>query len=146
MGRSSGSSGNTRARPACASSSGRSRACSARPPSRWWRDGRRPSRSRRRTSRSSPASPKSRARWRDGRRHDGGITGGPRRGGGTRRAGGRKGNRRGGGGAGVRPVLGPARNGGDIGEVPEGVKRLLDIKPVETIDEVLELALLEPHP
>jgi len=71
MGRSSGSSGNTRARPACASSSGRSRACSARPPSRWWRDGRRPSRSRRRTSRSSPASPKSRARWRDGRPRSG---------------------------------------------------------------------------
>jgi len=31
-------------------------------------------------------------------------------------------------------------------DVPDEVKQLLQIKPVETIDEVLELALLEPHP
>jgi predicted ATP-dependent protease len=29
--------------------------------------------------------------------------------------------------------------------VPDEVKKLLEIKPVETIDEVLELALLEPR-
>src|SRR5207247_9999972 len=48
--------------------------------------------------------------------------------------------------AGVRTVLVPARNQNDIVDVPDEVKQLLDIKPVETIDEVLELALLEPHP
>ena len=31
-------------------------------------------------------------------------------------------------------------------ELERTVRELLDIKPVETIDEVLELALLEPHP
>jgi predicted ATP-dependent protease len=31
-------------------------------------------------------------------------------------------------------------------EVPEEVKQLLQITPVETIDEVLDLALLEPRP
>jgi len=40
-------------------------------------------------------------------------------------------------------VLVPARNQSDIVEVPDEVKKLLEIKPVETIDEVLELALLE---
>jgi len=48
--------------------------------------------------------------------------------------------------AGVKTVLVPARNRSDIVDVPDEVKQLLDIKPVETIDEVLELALLEPHP
>src|SRR3989454_216184 len=48
--------------------------------------------------------------------------------------------------AGVKTVLVPARNQSDIVDVPDEVKQLLDIKPVETIDEVLELALLEPHP
>jgi ATP-dependent Lon protease len=48
--------------------------------------------------------------------------------------------------AGVKTVLVPARNQNDIIDVPDEVKQLLDIKPVETIDEVLELALLEPHP
>jgi ATP-dependent Lon protease len=47
--------------------------------------------------------------------------------------------------AGVRTVLVPARNRSDIIEVPDEVKQLLDIKPVDTIDEVLELALLEPR-
>jgi len=47
--------------------------------------------------------------------------------------------------AGVKTVLVPARNQSDVVEVPDEVKKLLDIKPVETIDEVLELALLEPR-
>src|SRR5216117_602598 len=46
--------------------------------------------------------------------------------------------------AGVKTVLVPARNQSDIVEVPDEVKKLLDIKQVETIDEVLDLALLEP--
>src|SRR5207249_1572735 len=44
---------------------------------------------------------------------------------------------------GVKTVLVPARNQSDIVDAPDEVKQLLDIKPVETIDEVLELALLE---
>ncbi len=48
--------------------------------------------------------------------------------------------------AGVKTVLVPARNQNDIVEVPDEVKQLLEIRPVETIDEVLELALLDPHP
>ena len=46
--------------------------------------------------------------------------------------------------AGVRRVLVPARNQGDIVEIPEEVKQLIDIDPVDNIDEVLELALLRP--
>src|SRR5438094_3748803 len=45
--------------------------------------------------------------------------------------------------AGLKTVLVPARNQSDIVEVPDEVKQLLEIKPVETIDEVLEQALLE---
>src|SRR2546423_4137351 len=48
--------------------------------------------------------------------------------------------------AGVTTVLVPARNQSDIVEVPEEVKQLLEIKTVETIDEVLDFALLEPRP
>src|SRR6266513_631112 len=48
--------------------------------------------------------------------------------------------------AGVKTVLVPARNQSDIVEVPDEVKQLLEITPVETIDEVLALALLEPRP
>jgi len=48
--------------------------------------------------------------------------------------------------AGVKKVLVPARNQSDIVDVPDEVKQLLEIKPVETIDEVLDLALLEPRP
>ena len=48
--------------------------------------------------------------------------------------------------AGVKTVLVPARNQSDIVEVPDEVKQLLQITPVETIDEVLDLALLEPRP
>jgi ATP-dependent Lon protease len=47
--------------------------------------------------------------------------------------------------AGVRTVLVPARNQTDIIDVPDEVKQLLEIKTVETIDDVLELALLEPR-
>jgi len=48
--------------------------------------------------------------------------------------------------AGVKKVLVPARNQSDIVDVPDEVKQLLVITPVETIDEVLDLALLEPRP
>jgi ATP-dependent Lon protease len=47
--------------------------------------------------------------------------------------------------AGVKTVLVPARNQPDIVEVPDEVKQLLEIKTVDSIDEVLELALLEPR-
>ncbi len=47
--------------------------------------------------------------------------------------------------AGVKTVLVPARNQNEIIEVPDEVKKLLEIRPVDTIDEVLELALLEPR-
>jgi len=45
--------------------------------------------------------------------------------------------------AGVTSVLVPARNKNDLIDLPEEVRKLLDIKLVETIDDVLELALLE---
>src|SRR5436853_1969363 len=48
--------------------------------------------------------------------------------------------------AGAEKGLVPARNQSDIVDVPDEVKQLLEIKAVETIDEVLELALLEPRP
>jgi ATP-dependent Lon protease len=47
--------------------------------------------------------------------------------------------------AGVKTVLVPARNQSDLVEVPDEVKKLIEIKPVETLDQVLELALLEPR-
>ncbi len=47
--------------------------------------------------------------------------------------------------AGVKTVLVPARNQNDLVEVPDEVKQLLEIKLVETIDEVLDYALLEPR-
>ena len=47
--------------------------------------------------------------------------------------------------AGTKTVLVPARNQSDIVEVPDEVKKLVDIKLVDTIDEVLALALLEPR-
>ncbi len=47
--------------------------------------------------------------------------------------------------AGLKTVLVPARNENDLVDVPEEVKKLLDIKPVETLDQVLELALLAPE-
>jgi ATP-dependent Lon protease len=48
--------------------------------------------------------------------------------------------------AGVTSVLVPARNKNDLIDLPEEVRKLLDIKLVETIDDVLELALLEGPP
>jgi ATP-dependent Lon protease len=48
--------------------------------------------------------------------------------------------------AGVTTVLVPARNRNDLLDLPEEVKRLLDIRPVETVDDVLALALLAPEP
>ncbi len=48
--------------------------------------------------------------------------------------------------AGVKTVLVPARNRGDLTEVPDEVTRLLVITPVDTIDDVLAHALLEPRP
>jgi ATP-dependent Lon protease len=47
--------------------------------------------------------------------------------------------------AGVKTVLVPARNQSDLVEVPDEVKQLIEIKTVETLDQVLELALLEPR-
>ena len=46
--------------------------------------------------------------------------------------------------AGVKTVLVPERNKNDLIDLPDEVRKLLDIKLVETIDEVLALALLEP--
>jgi ATP-dependent Lon protease len=46
--------------------------------------------------------------------------------------------------AGVTTVLVPARNKSDLVDLPDEVARLLDIRQVDTIDEVLELALLAP--
>ena len=48
--------------------------------------------------------------------------------------------------AGVRKVLVPARNHSDIVEVPDEVKQLIDIERVETLDDVLDAALLRPLP
>src|SRR3989475_598540 len=47
--------------------------------------------------------------------------------------------------AGVTRVLVPARNHSDLVEVPDEVKQLLEITPVDTLDQVLELALLDPE-
>ncbi len=47
--------------------------------------------------------------------------------------------------AGVTTVLVPARNKSDLVDLPDEVLRLLDIRQVDTIDEVLELALLAPE-
>jgi len=48
--------------------------------------------------------------------------------------------------AGVTTVLVPARNRNDLLDLPDEVKRLLDIRPVETVDDVLALALLAAEP
>jgi ATP-dependent Lon protease len=47
--------------------------------------------------------------------------------------------------AGVTRVIVPARNQSDLVEVPDEVKQLLEITPVDTLDQVLDLALLEPE-
>ena len=48
--------------------------------------------------------------------------------------------------AGVTSVLVPERNKNDLIDLPEEVRKLLDIKLEETIDDVLDLALLEAPP
>jgi len=48
--------------------------------------------------------------------------------------------------AGLKTVIVPAKNASDLVEVPEEVTTLIDIKKVETIDQVLELALLPAMP
>jgi ATP-dependent Lon protease len=47
--------------------------------------------------------------------------------------------------AGVRTVLVPERNRSDLAELPDEVRGLLDIRPVESLDEVLAVALLQPE-
>src|SRR5216110_1754865 len=48
--------------------------------------------------------------------------------------------------AGLKTVLIPERNKNDLVDLPEEVRKLLDIRLVETIDEVLALALLDAPP
>jgi ATP-dependent Lon protease len=48
--------------------------------------------------------------------------------------------------AGIRQVILPRRNEADLEEVPEEIRRDLDIRLVSRVDEVLELALSEPLP
>ncbi len=48
--------------------------------------------------------------------------------------------------AGVTSVLVPERNKNDLIDLPEEVRKLLDIRLVETIDDVLALALLDAPP
>jgi ATP-dependent Lon protease len=47
--------------------------------------------------------------------------------------------------AGVKTVLIPSRNKAEMEEVPAEVTQLLDIRPVETVDDVLAHALLAPE-
>jgi ATP-dependent Lon protease len=49
--------------------------------------------------------------------------------------------------AGIKTVLIPEENRKDLAEIPENIKESLDIKPVQWIDEVLEVALIHsPKP
>jgi len=48
--------------------------------------------------------------------------------------------------AGIRTVLVPARNRGDVEEAPPEVRDFLTIRFVDSVDEVLAAALLEPAP
>jgi ATP-dependent Lon protease len=48
--------------------------------------------------------------------------------------------------AGIETVVLPRRNEKDLVEVPDDVKRLLDIRLVDTIDEALALTLAEDAP
>jgi ATP-dependent Lon protease len=43
--------------------------------------------------------------------------------------------------AGIKTVLIPAENEKDLAEIPDNVKRSLDLKPVKSLDEVLKYAL-----
>ncbi|HEY6852865.1 MAG TPA: S16 family serine protease, partial [Gemmatimonadales bacterium] len=45
-----------------------------------------------------------------------------------------------------KTVLVPAKNASDLVEVPDEVRTLIDIRKVETIDQVLEHALLPAMP
>jgi ATP-dependent Lon protease len=46
--------------------------------------------------------------------------------------------------AGIRLVMVPARNAADVEEVPEEVRRVLEVRLVTRVDEVLEAALMAP--
>jgi ATP-dependent Lon protease len=48
--------------------------------------------------------------------------------------------------AGIRLVLAPARNAADVGEVPEEVRKKLEIRLVDTVDAVFDAALLPARP
>jgi len=48
--------------------------------------------------------------------------------------------------AGLRLVMVPERNAADVAEVPEEVRRVLEIRPVRTVDEVLAAALVPKAP
>jgi len=45
---------------------------------------------------------------------------------------------------GIKTVMIPIENEKDLAEIPENVKRGLEIVPVKTVDEVLERALVSP--
>jgi ATP-dependent Lon protease len=47
--------------------------------------------------------------------------------------------------AGIKTVLIPKLNEKDIPDLPDEVKQRLRIIPVETVDEVLKLAIESPH-
>jgi ATP-dependent Lon protease len=48
---------------------------------------------------------------------------------------------------GIETVIIPSENEKDLAEIPKNILRKLDIHPVKTIDEVLEIALVEiPKP
>jgi ATP-dependent Lon protease len=46
--------------------------------------------------------------------------------------------------AGIALVMVPARNAADVEEVPEEVRRVLEVRLVSRVDEVLEAALVAP--
>jgi ATP-dependent Lon protease len=49
--------------------------------------------------------------------------------------------------AGIKTVLIPKENEKDLAEIPDNVKKGLSIKPVATVDEVLDMALVsKPKP
>jgi ATP-dependent Lon protease len=49
--------------------------------------------------------------------------------------------------AGIKRVILPKENEGDLEDIPEDVRQLLDFACVETLDEVFEVALLPtPQP
>ena len=44
---------------------------------------------------------------------------------------------------GIETVIIPAENEKDLAEIPKNIMRKLEVHPVSTIDEVLEIALVE---